>query len=153
MTDKTLQLLLASDHPSATEAPPGFDYVGAMRRVKALVPTLERIVGRELAVDESAQDASFFTDVACYQDGFVKGIGAVKVPVISIVFSSFGGLFTVFFADALDRATVDQAISLVVDAGFTFVPSDELDQPYTGSNPYLSGMSDMTWLTRFFCYL
>lgn len=150
MTDKTLQLLLASDHSSACEAPPGFDYRDAMRRVKALVPALERIVGRELAVDENVQDASHFTDIACYRDGVAKGIGAVRVPIIRVVFSSFGDLFTVLFAEDLDQATVDETVSVVTSAGFTFVPADELEEPYTGSNPSLTGV---TWFTRFFCYL
>ena len=150
MTDLTLQRLLASDHPSACEAPPGFDHQGAVCRVKALVPALERIVGRELAVDENVQDASYFTDVACYRASVAKGVGRIQVPIIRIVFSSFGDLFTVVFAEDLDQATVDQAVAAVTDAGFTFVPADELEEPYTGSNPHLTGMS---WFTRFFCYL
>jgi len=150
MTDKTLQLLLASDHPSACEAPPGFDYVDAMRRVKALVPALERIVGHELAVDESVQDASYFTDVVCYRDTVAEHLGAVRVPLIRIVFSSFGDLFTVVFAEELDQATVADTISAAANAGFAFVPADKLDEPYTGDNPHLKGT---TWFTRFFCYL
>lgn len=150
MTDKTLHLLLASDHPSACEAPPGFDDSGAMRRVKALVPPLQRVVGRDLAVDENVQDASYFTDITCYGAAVAKGAGAVRVAVIRIVFSSFGGLFTVLFADDLDPGIIDQAISVVTEAGFTFVPADELEEPYTGGNPHLIGM---TWFTRFFCYL
>ncbi len=76
--------------------------------------------------------------------------GTARVPLIRLVFSSFGELFTVLFGEDLDPAKVDDVIATVADAGFTFVAYNELEEPYTGINAHLS---DLTWFTRFFCYL
>ncbi len=80
----------------------------------------------------------------------VDAHGLVEVDDDVVGLSVFGDLFTVLFAEDLDKATVDETVSVVTGAGFTLLPADELEEPYTGSNPRLTGMS---WFTRFFCYL
>ncbi|MBL4637357.1 MAG: hypothetical protein JKY56_26110 [Kofleriaceae bacterium] len=150
MDESTRQLLIASDHATACEAPPGFNWKESMRRVRVLVPRLEQLVGQSLSTDENVQDASFFTDVACYREASHPGIGKVLVPIIAIRFSAFGNLFTVTKADDFDDDAFTSAREMTSKAGYLYVPADQLDEPYTGANPHLA---NTTWWTRFFDYL
>jgi len=146
MTPETLALLVASDHPTECEAPPGFDRERAIHRVRALLPTLRRIAGLDLQLDDRAEDASFFCEVACYRD-VSPGHAAY---VILIRFSAFGELVTVNAADDVDARMVEDLIAALVEAGFRYVPADDLEEPYTGGNPHLRGQS---WGIRYFDYL
>ncbi len=150
MDESTLTLLQDSDHPTECERPPGFDYKKSMRRAEALVPKLENIVGRSLSIDQNVQDASFFTDTACYREALHPGIGKVQVPVIAIRFSSFGDLFTVAVDDDFDQEALAATIAMLSAASYQYVPASQLDEPYTGVNQHLAGT---TWWTRFFDYL
>jgi len=57
MDKATLTLLEDSDHPTECERPPGFDYKKSMHRAEALVPKLEKIVGRSLSIDQNVAKA------------------------------------------------------------------------------------------------
>jgi hypothetical protein len=146
MTPETRALLAASDHPTACEAPPGWDRASALGRVLALVPELRRIANVELALDDDVQDASFFCNVACYREERP----GLSVPVVLVRFSAFGRLVSATWSDDLDAQRGEELIAALRDAGFDHVSADELDEPYTGVNPHVFGQ---TWWIRFFDYL
>lgn len=148
MTPEIQAILAASDHQTACEAPPGFDRERAIQRVQALVPALRRISGVELTLEERIEDASFFCDVACYREESPR----LRYPVILIRFSAFGQLVTVTWSEGAEEleGAIAGLIAALGDAGFTYVPAAELEEPYTGRNPHLGSH---TWWYRFFDYL
>lgn len=111
---------------------------------------LEPIVGVSLTIDENVQDASFFTDLACYREAYHRGIGKILTPIITIRFSYFGNLFTATKVDDFNEDAFNSAVVLVSKADFVYLPETQLHQAYTGANPH---WANTTWWTRFFDYL
>jgi hypothetical protein len=146
MTPEIQALLVASDHPTACESPPDFRREDELQRVRALMPTLQRLAGVELTLDDQVQDASFFCDVGGYREVQPR----MFYPVILVRFSAFGHLVTITSDDVVAPSTIASLITALGDAGFTYVPADELDEPYTGRNP---NIRDASWWIRFFDYL
>jgi hypothetical protein len=122
MDPKLLAILLAADHPKATEFPPGFDWKSSIARVRELKLVCDRIAGRAFVFDGNVQDASFFADIALRAP-------SPKMRVIDTVFalrfSCFGNLFTQYGPtgpDTLPQAIANQIVSQAEAAGFVFVP-------------------------------
>jgi hypothetical protein len=155
MDSALLAILMEADHPADTEWPPGFDWRAEESRVRALAPLVGEVAGLAVEVDATAQDASFFADLLLH-DGVKpnKQSGRVLTPTLTIRFSSFGNLFTTWSAGGEQRTLpaeiVHRIIHLIAGRGYQYVPSAELNEPYSGKNPHLRGA---TWWLRFFDYL
>jgi hypothetical protein len=144
------KLLEQADNAVHAEYPPGFDWSALRARVTALIPELKRIAGRELALDDQVQDASFFGDLSIQRPGprpnWIDTVFALR-------FSNFGDLFTTWShcqAEQLPDLVAARLVAATERAGFRFVPSGALDEPYSGRHP---GISDARWWLRFFDYL
>ncbi len=149
MDERIRSLLEGADDPEHAEYPPAFDWRVQIDRVAVLKPALDRLSGRDF-VQEDDQDASFTCQL------FVQRPG--KLPnwidhVIPVRFSNFGDLFTTWSlceAERLPEAVVAALTSEIEAAGFRFVPSEALDEPYSGRHPHFAGK---TWYARFFDWL
>ena len=143
-------LLIQSDDAEHAEYPPGFDWFALRGRLVALQPELERITGRVFVLDDGAQDASFFGDLAITRPGprpnCIETIFAAR-------FSNFGGLFTTWSycqAEEFPAAVAAEVVAAVQRAGFRFIPPAALGEPYTGRH---DGFRHASWWLRFFDYL
>jgi hypothetical protein len=144
---KVKQIVEAADDPRNAECPPGFDWQTAIERVRALLPQLEKISGREFAIDDNVQDASFFVDLSIHRPGARP---KHTDTVFALRFSCFSELFTTWShcsTEQLDVETIQRLIAAVSNAGFQYVPAEELDHPYAGRHPAYAGSS---WWHRFF---
>lgn len=143
------QLLLAADDSKRCENPVGFKWRKEVAAVKALKAPIERLTTRKFTLDDKVQDASFFADL-----GVEVSKGQFIGTVFSLRFSSFGRFFSTWSTcepeEEFSPELVVQVIDVVRQAGFVYIPQEELEHPYTGSNPYLQGLS---WWERFFDYL
>jgi hypothetical protein len=144
------KLLEQADDAEHAEYPPEFDRSALWVRVAALQPVLERIAGRAFVLDDNAQDVSFFGDLSIQRPGaqpnWIDTVFAVR-------FSNFGNLFTTWShcqVEQLPEATAAALVAATERAGFRFVPSSALDEPYSGHHPSFSGA---VWWLRFFDYL
>ena len=159
MDEDTLRVLLGADDVDRCESPRGFRWETEMAKVRALGPVLERIAGRKFEVDENVQDASFFTDLGTYDTRARPQGGTLRFAVLTVRFSSFGRLFTVWSVDddaeavrgpKLPPEIVRAVIDAVGQQGYVYVDAEALHADYTGANPHLQGGS---WWIRFFDYL
>ena len=154
MDEILLSLLLEADDPNDTEYPSGFNWEGEVNRVRALRAIVEGIVGRRFEIDDNVQDASFFADLGLYEEHKNSRGSVVRQAVLAVRFSCFGNLFTVWStchdSVKLSQEVIDAVIKAVSDRGYTYVPAEELDSEYNGTNPHLRGSS---WWIRFFDYL
>ena len=154
MNDQLLATLLPADHATGCEAPPDFEWELAMQAVRALRPIAETITGRSFEIDEQVQDASFFTDLAIYEDESSDQGGSIRHTILALRFSAFGNLFTTWSVcpdhAKLDAKMVQQLILVAEDAGLVYVCASDLDGEYTGPNLHFENTS---WWTRFFDYL
>ena len=142
-----LELLQASDDSTNFEAPPGFDWGGAILEVRGLQLKLELILQRKLELDDQVQDASFFADLSYSQRVASDSIDLV----FCFRFSSFGRLFTVYDTCSEElrfpEPIIHRVIEIVEQEGHHYVDSETLDKPYSGTNLYFVGKS---WWYRFF---
>lgn len=144
------QLLLKNDVQGQWEYPPGANWSREISRVRELVPELESTLHSTLRLDEGIQDASFFADVGVLEkqprsDGIVH-----HRYRICIRFSWFGDMFTIW-GENVSEYNTSEAIRVLRERGYKFVPASELDEPYDGVNkPYESGL---TWWVRYFDWL
>jgi len=149
-----LETLQAADDPRHCEWPADFDLKQELAKVRELVPVVERLTGRRFKVDENVQDASFFTDLATYEDvGEVATGRMVRIIVLGVRFSAFGRLFTMLAdnaSSAISPSVMEAVVAAVRERGYTYVDQTALHETYTGPNPYLQGV---TWWIRFFDYL
>lgn len=142
------ELLDSADDTEHAEYPPGFGWLALQTRVRALQPVLETIAGCSFVLDDGAQDASFFGDLSVHITGerpnHIDTIFAVR-------FSNFGDLFTTWHTvDGMPTAVATKLVEAVQTAGFRFIPSDALQEPYTGRSP---GFRGAAWGIRYFDYL
>jgi hypothetical protein len=150
MNPKTLKLLKAADDPVQVEFPKGFDWKRdwprLVERVKAVIPDVEKILGRNLVLDTGPQDATFFADLSLpYQHDS-------KYTVIALRFSYFGNLFTTWSvcqSESIPRSKVKKIIAAVERHGFIYVDKNDLNEPYSGANPKFMRTP---WWFRFFDY-
>ncbi len=136
-----LNLLQQVDDPVHWMEPPGFDYETAYDRCMRFVTELSQLLNIELRVESGVllQDASYHTEV------FISSEDGAK-PAIR--FSSFGDLVTVMKPESLPDGWLDRIVEILNGHGYTYVPLVELKQPYTGTNPGVSGFRE--WLARYF---
>jgi len=148
MSPETLRILQAADDPVGVEFPLKATW-GDRRRIDALVPRIEAILGRKLQVDDSAQDASFHSDVTLCEPGG----GTLIETIFALRFSNFGNLVSAWTSypewriPAVALHAVNEAAR---EAGFVPVDAGDLQAAYTGTNSAFKGS---TWWIRFFDYV
>lgn len=156
MDPETLRILMAADDADEAGAPAAFDWREEMSKVREMIPVLERITGRSFEVDESVQNASFFTDLGTYDDFRLPAGGTLRLAVLAVRFSSFGKLFTTWSveqaegkrASTLSQGVVRKAIEAVQKRCYVHVDAETLrNEPYSGVHPRFRGHS---WWIRFF---
>ena len=150
MNPETLQLLLSADDtdPDAFYNPAGFDWKKEMDRVRSLKPELEGILGRSLELDDQVQDASYFAQLAAIVPE--QSPGPIETA-ISVIFSAFGNLFTVWsnIPGLVPASTVQSVIVAVQRHDFRYVDGESLSETYSGENPFFQRNN---WCYRFFDY-
>ena len=100
------------------------------------MPLLQYESGEVFELDEYIEDASYFA--------------GLYSTTVSIRFSCFGKLFSIFDLTNVDPAFASRIVEFISKHGYTYVPAEVLDTEYTGSNPHLKGT---TWWVRYFDYL
>lgn len=125
-----------------------------MKRVKALQPKIEELIGEALELDRHVQDASYFTSLSATRRGADRWGGVQIQTVLEIRFSCFAQLFALHSCCdpglELPPEVRQEVVAAVAEEGFVYVCAEELDCEYSGDNPHLKGE---TWWTRFFDYL
>jgi hypothetical protein len=136
-----LALLRRHDHPTHWEYPPGFDYRAATERFARFVEELSAKLGVSLRAETGVhiQDASFHSQVFLPLPG--DGHALIR-------FSNFGYMATVSDDDPVPEPTMDAVVGLLAKHGYVYVPAGVLAQPYSGSNPGVTGID--TWWMRYF---
>lgn len=138
------KLFALYDHPTHWEYPPGFDYETANARFLKFVEALSKSLGYEVQKETGAhiQDASFHSQV-------LFPVQRDRQPTIR--FSNFGDMASVSFGELLPKETTDIVDRLLKEHGYINVPSEELDLPYSGDNPGVTGIE--TWGIRYFSWV
>ncbi|CAN5697358.1 hypothetical protein BH10CYA1_BH10CYA1_04970 [soil metagenome] len=141
MTDYQ-QILSKYDDTVFWEYPQGFNYAAETRKfenfAKALSTQLKTPVKTESGTH--IQDASFHSQIV------LPDVDGVE---ISIRMSNFGNFVSIY---QLDYAPVPGDQSALIEMfdrwGYTYIPIEVLEQPYTGINPGVTGID--TWWIRYF---
>ena len=134
--DDYFTLLKEHDDPVHWEYPPDFNYERQTARVLRFVRDLEPRLGGKLEyeTDSHIQDASFHSQV--------------MVDGACLRFSNFGNMIATTDDDSITASTLDIIKSLAALHGYIFIPSDLLNEVYTGTNPGVTGIRD--WAIRYF---
>jgi uncharacterized protein (TIGR02996 family) len=137
-------LLQQHDDPRNGEHPPGFDHRAAIQQftifATALASTLR--VSLRPETDSAIQDASFHGQL------FIP-LGEERYAVIRV--STFGNMATISEDEPVAPELLQTVIGLLKKHGYVYVPAGVLEQPYTGKNPGVTGIS--TWWIRYFDWL
>ena len=142
------ELLESTDARVKGGRDPKIFWVELDKRVKRLVPKLERIADGRADLDDSAQLAAFFADLTIWMPGSNSELGTA----FTVRFSNFGWLFTTwgeYSPGRVNDTVVTEVVEAVSEAGFRFVPRSALDEPYTGRDRHFVGWS---WWEVFFEY-
>ena len=137
----TTLLLKEHDDPVNWEWPDGFDYKAATAKFAAFVELLEVEFDAKLTLESGVkiQDASFHSQV------FVSPAGSDRFV---IRFSNFGEMVAINDDANVDSAVFQKLLKMFLDHGYNYIPSDVLNESYSGSNPGVDGIE--TWWIRFF---
>lgn len=163
MKDSVKKILLDADDDMQCEWPLDFSWNKELDRVHAVRPKIEEILGCELFLDDSVQDASYFASLALLK--YVPpdpnlytalGIerGGTYYTAIDISFSCFGNLSTIGSnVDPKERFPDEKIIAvgnILNENGFIYIPEEYLLENYNGDNPHFKGS---TWGERYLSYL
>ena len=141
MPNSYIDLLRRHDDPVRWEQPADFDYTRAMQRFRRFAEELTSLLNKpiEIETESHIQDASFHSQI--------------RVPVrgdefVLVRFSNFGDMVT--FEEEVDVPDhLRQALlGMFEKHGYVYVPADVLGEPYSGSNPGVTGIRD--WWIRYF---
>ena len=126
------------------ERPTDFDYDAAIAAVQAVRAAISSRTGYGANAVE-VQDATFFASLVMWGESIVRG-----QEMVSIVFSAFGGLVTIFNRVLLPTEQEQRIVEALRQAGCVYVPEELAAQPYQGSNPRFK---NQTWAARYFDFL
>ena len=144
------QLLIKNDIRGEWEYPPDANWSRELSRVRDVIPALESVLRSSLQLDDAIQDAPFFADIGVLEEQPTASGAIHQHYRICFRFSWFGGMFTIWGDNTADYNT-NEAVRVLSDRGYTFIPASELDEPYDGVNePYRKGL---TWWVRYFDWL
>jgi hypothetical protein len=136
--------LKAADDGDHWKCPPGFPVDEELRRITAVKPKLDRLLG-SLELNKQVRDAAHFAELAARVHE-----GEVIMTKLEIRFSAFGGLFTVWMRQT-DPQLVRSVVAVLEEAGYTHVPIAATDEAYDGKNRAKPQIR--TWFARFFDYV
>lgn len=153
--DQGLKNLLSSfDDAQEWYAPKHFDYFKKMESVRNVTKLLEEHTGYKFEIDESVQDASFFTEIkileSSIQERKDKGLNYLGLYSLFIRFSSFGNLVTMSCRSDFDLGQ-DDIIKILRNEGYIYIDPKDSDEPYDGKNKSL--IDEYTWWDRYFSYM
>lgn len=164
-------VLRALDEPVAPgktvglEVPHDFDCAATQARFDRLVERLSEVYGLPLVGGAGPQqDAAYFRDIWIPAEATRTRTKRTRTQFpLRVVVSNFGGLATYRpFHDSStpevptpplhpdDRNRIEEVLR---DLEYRVVPDHVLETPYDGPNRGVFGDSDVTWFTRFFCFL
>jgi hypothetical protein len=154
------ELLLSVDDPNEWEFPKVFNYYEAIGKVKQVKPLIENVINQTLQIDESVQDASFFTELFILDESQRKfrdaGLSHMHYVDFAIRFSAFGSLVSIYCSrnnsDYLDKYPIEKVLKILKESGYVFVESSHLQEPYDGLHKSLRN-SGSSWWIRYFDYL
>lgn len=148
------ELLLSFDDQEECDSSQNFNYLNEMKKVYIIKSKIENIISNELTIDECVQDASFFTELSTLKKSQNDGESFVYLYELSIRFSLFGNMVTIFSNtenNALNKYPIKEIVDMLQSDGYIYINSELLDEPYDGINKYISKKD--TWWTRYFDYI
>lgn len=132
----------------------GEDHDTIWARVERIKPEIEEIISHSLWLNTGVQDASFFTELAWLDEKYrTPGKGGAEVPHITVRFSSFDRMATIYSGNNDERGLMrfePQIAKLLTNHGYNYVSMQVLNKPYPASEDW---MKRMTWFDRFFDWL
>jgi hypothetical protein len=145
MDDAVRARLREADDADHWDRPPGFAIDAEMRRVRAVKPKIEKILGSVLELDENIERAAHFAQLTQKVHE-----GEVFLTRLAISFSCFSRLVTVW-GNAPDATLVRAIVKLLEIDGYRYVPMEALREAYDGRNRQKTSIR--TWYARFFDYV
>jgi hypothetical protein len=141
-------MLEEHDDPTAAEHPALFDRRALQEAVGQVRLALEGALGRDLPLDDQAQDASFYADLEL-QRRTLPGRQGVWISVVR--FSNFGRMVAFSSEEDVPPDEHHKIERLLMEHGFTLIPGELLDRDYDGRHPAKEAIR--TWWDRYFDYL
>ena len=137
--EEALELFHKYNDPRRWEYPEKYDYLGAISQFSRFVKALDVATGHPHKVETGShiQDASFHSEVYI-NTGWLR-------------FSNFGNMVSITPDHEVDSATVTTILRLCQEMGYTFIPTEFTELPYTGTNPGVTGIRN--WWIRYFDYV
>ncbi|MEO0328817.1 MAG: hypothetical protein AAF217_09490 [Pseudomonadota bacterium] len=141
---KIESLLELHDDETRWEAPANFDYAEARTRFAEFVDVLEAVFETSFQSETglNIQDASFHSQIF-----FDSGLTRCHL----IRFSNFGDMVAIADDDEIPLSLLIRLQAMLTQAGYTVVPFEYLEKPYTGLNAGVTGID--TWWIRYFDYV
>ena len=145
--DDLLRTLVSADDPVYADWPrgrEGYDRRESEERFERFAANVVELLGGGCRIETGAliQDASFVGQVILR--------GGEEVTAIRV--SHFGPFVAVLDDEGvLDSEVLVQVQAVAAAHGYTWIPSQMLEEPYTGDNPGVTGFS--TWRHRFFDWI
>lgn len=131
--------LAQHDDPTHREYPRGFSYDHAVQRFEEFAIALQACLGQSL----STESGNYIQDASFHSQFLFEGR--------SLRFSNFGDMIA-FTPDVEVPGSLRQAVRrLAEQLEYVLVPTEILEERYTGSNPGVTGIQ--TWWNRYFDYI
>jgi hypothetical protein len=141
MATAYIDILRRHDDPVRWEYPAGFNYDRAVKRFRGFAGELASLWDKpiEIETESHIQDASFHSQI--------------RIPVrddefVLVRFSNFGDMATFAEEVAVPDQLRQALLRMFEKHGYIYVPAEVLEQPYSGSNPGVTGIRD--WWIRYF---
>lgn len=144
MEDHWRELLEQHDDPKYWEYPGGIPrhaQAGSDLRFQQFVKLLEDSLGKTWPIETGIQiqDASFHSQILFDAPDTHSG---------GLRFSNFGNMIAFTPDHELPTSLKEAVVAVAEQLGYVLVPSDVLEEDYTGRNPGVSGIA--TWWIRYF---
>ena len=136
-----IDLLRRYDDPVRWEYPENFDHAQAVLRFRRFAEELASRWDKPIETETESwiQDASFHSQL-------VVPVGDGESVLIR--FSNFGDMASFSEETEMPGDLRRTLLGLFEQHGYTYVPYDVLTEPYSGSNPGVTGIRD--WWIRYF---
>lgn len=149
MSKLKISELLATLDRQGIECPQDFDRESAIAKILTIKPLLESALDVPLELDANAQDATFFCNLGCLQDGDGR---ARQNYSICLTFSKFGNLCLIWGdKDWLNSHESTVKVAEAIQQKYRYIPLHVSDVNYVYDGIYLE-WAKKTWLDRFFAH-
>ncbi len=154
MNSRTRSILSQADDDQNWEMPRRFPWKAELARIRGITAQVEALVGLPLELDDNVQDASHFAELTnVTEPSHVPGLGLTSYINLGIRFSAFGRLVAIHHTvedSPLCATTLKELVEYLEAQGYVHISTEDLDQPYDGSNAFSEQIS--TWWDRYFDY-